>query len=113
VAVGIVYLSNTKIIFEGDVDGDGIVDSVQYALVDSAGNDPPTGSCPCSIKRSQVQKAVTPTSPLSQTPNWTQELQNVLLTDTGVTNCHICHSAATHGATEMLQTKRQTLNLFW
>src|SRR6266853_4266515 len=78
VAVGIAYLSNTKIIFEGDVDGDGIVDSVQYALVDSAGNDPPTGSCPCSIQRSQVQKAVTPTSPLLQTPTWTQELQNVV-----------------------------------
>jgi len=78
VAVGIAYLSNTKIIFEGDVDGDGIVDSVQYALVDSAGNDPPTGSCPCSIKRSQVQKAVTPTSPLSQASDWSQELQNVV-----------------------------------
>ena len=78
VAVGIVYLSNTKVIFEGDVDGDGIVDSVQYALVDSAGNDPPTGSCPCSIKRSQVQKAVTPTSPLSQAFNWSQELQHVV-----------------------------------
>jgi prepilin-type N-terminal cleavage/methylation domain-containing protein len=78
VAVGIVYLSNTKIIFEGDVDGDGIVDSVQYVLVDSAGHDPPTGSCPCSIQRSQVQKAVTPTSPLSQTPTFTQELQNVV-----------------------------------
>jgi prepilin-type N-terminal cleavage/methylation domain-containing protein len=77
VAVGIVYLSNTKVIFEGDVDGNGTVDSVQYALIDSAGNDPPTGTCPCFIKRSQIAK-LNATSPLSQTPQWTQELQNVV-----------------------------------
>jgi prepilin-type N-terminal cleavage/methylation domain-containing protein len=77
VAVGVVYLSNTKIIFEGDVDGNGTVDSIQYALVDSAGNDPPTGTCPCYIRRSQVPKA-NATSPLSQPPNWSQELQNVV-----------------------------------
>jgi prepilin-type N-terminal cleavage/methylation domain-containing protein len=81
VAVGIAYLSNTKVIFEGDVDGDGYVDSVQYAVVDSAGNDPltdPSGTCPCSIKRSQVRKLVTATSPLAQTPSWSQELENVV-----------------------------------
>jgi prepilin-type N-terminal cleavage/methylation domain-containing protein len=81
VAVGIAYLSNTKIIFEGDVDGDGVVDSVQYALVDSAGNDPltdPTGTCPCYIKRSQVQKTANNVSPISITPIWSQELQNVV-----------------------------------
>jgi type II secretory pathway pseudopilin PulG len=77
VAVGLVYLSSTKVIFEGDVDGDGNVDSIQYALVDSAGNDPPTGTCPCSIKRSQVTK-LDFTAPLSQTPKWSQELQNVV-----------------------------------
>ena len=81
VAVGIVYLSNTKIIFEGDVDGDGVVDSVQYALVDSAGNDPtldPSGTCPCYIKRSQVQKLTSNVSPLSIPATWSQELQNVV-----------------------------------
>src|SRR6267154_534424 len=56
VAAGLVYLSNTKVVFEGDVDGDGAVDSIQYALVDSGLNDPPTGSCPCSIRRSQIHK---------------------------------------------------------
>src|SRR6266478_6268214 len=34
VAAGLAYLSNTQIIFEGDVDGNGTVDSVQYRLVD-------------------------------------------------------------------------------
>jgi len=53
VAAGLVYLSNTQIVFEGDVDGDGVVDTIRYQLVDSAGNSPPTGTCPCYIQRSQ------------------------------------------------------------
>jgi prepilin-type N-terminal cleavage/methylation domain-containing protein len=77
VAAGLVSLSATKVIFEGDVDGDGNVDSVAYALVDSAGNDPPTGTCPCSIKRSQIAK-VDGTASLSQTQVFTQELQNIV-----------------------------------
>jgi type II secretory pathway pseudopilin PulG len=77
VAAGLVSLSSTKVIFEGDVDGDGNVDSVEYALVDSAGNDPPTGNCPCFIKRSQITK-VDGTASLSQTPSFTQELQNIV-----------------------------------
>ena len=79
VAAGLVYVSSTKIIFEGDVDGDGGVDSVQYRLVDSAGNYPPSGTCPCTIQRSQVTKDVTnSTAPLYQTPSFSQELQNVV-----------------------------------
>jgi prepilin-type N-terminal cleavage/methylation domain-containing protein len=77
IAAGIAYLDNTKIIFEGDVDGNGTVDSIQYALIDSAGNNPPTGSCPCSIRRSQIAK-VNGTAPGAQTPVWTQELQNIV-----------------------------------
>ena len=77
VAAGLVYLSSTKVIFEGDVDGDGNVDSLEYALVDSAGNDPPTGNCPCFIKRSQITK-VDGTRSLWQTPVFTQELQNIV-----------------------------------
>jgi len=79
VAAGLVYVSSTKIIFEGDVDGDGGVDSVQYRLVDFAGNYPPSGTCPCTIQRSQVTKDVTnSTAPLSQIPSFSQELQNVV-----------------------------------
>jgi len=77
VAAGLVYLSSTKVIFEGDVDGDGNVDSVQYVLVDSAGIDPPSGNCPCFIKRSQITK-VDGTRSLWQTPVFTQELQNIV-----------------------------------
>jgi prepilin-type N-terminal cleavage/methylation domain-containing protein len=77
VAAGLVYLSNTQIVFEGDVDGNGTVDTIRYQLVDSAGNSPPTGTCPCSIQRSQKPK-VDGTLPLSQLTSWSQELQNVV-----------------------------------
>ena len=77
VAAGLVYLSNTQIVFEGDVDGNGVVDTIRYQLVDSAGNSPPTGTCPCTIQRSQMPK-VDGTLPLSQPTSWSQELQNVV-----------------------------------
>jgi prepilin-type N-terminal cleavage/methylation domain-containing protein len=79
VAVGLVSVSNTQIIFEGDVDGNGTVDEIVYRLVDSAKNYPPTGTCPCTIQRSQVPK-VAGTLPLLQLGNATfsQELQNVV-----------------------------------
>jgi prepilin-type N-terminal cleavage/methylation domain-containing protein len=76
VAVGLVSVSNTQIIFEGDVEGDGVVDTVRYRLVDSAGNYPPTGTCPCTIQRSEMPK-VNGTLPLAQPSTFSQELQNV------------------------------------
>ena len=78
-AVGLVSVSSTQIGFEGDVDGDGNVDSVWYRLVDSAGNFPPTGTCPCTIQRAQVNKVDGP--PLSQIPLpplFSQQLQEVV-----------------------------------
>jgi prepilin-type N-terminal cleavage/methylation domain-containing protein len=77
VAVGLVYIDNTKIIFEGDVDGDGIVDSVEYVLVDSNLNNPPA-NCPCTLQRNQIPK-VNGISPWLQAPRtFYQELQNVV-----------------------------------
>src|ERR1700688_4226513 len=81
VAVGLVYVSNIKIVFEGAIDGSGTVYSVQYRLVDSAGNFPPTGNCPCTIQRSEMAK-VDGVMPLVQAlppyPTFSQELQNVV-----------------------------------
>jgi len=77
VAVGLVSVSNTQIIFEGDVDGNGTVDEVIYRLVDSAKNYPPTGTCPCTIQRSQVAK-VNGVMPLAQATAFSQELNNVV-----------------------------------
>ncbi len=81
VAVGLVSVSNTQVIFEGDVDGNGVVDVVVYRLCDAAGNCPPTTTCPCTIQRSQMPK-VAGIMPVPQGqppyPTFSQELQNVV-----------------------------------
>jgi prepilin-type N-terminal cleavage/methylation domain-containing protein len=77
VAAGLVLVSNTEVIFEGDVDGDGVVDTVWYRLVDQNGNFPPTTTCPCTIQRSQMPK-VAGTPPLAQPTLFSQELQNIV-----------------------------------
>jgi prepilin-type N-terminal cleavage/methylation domain-containing protein len=78
-AVGLVYVDNTRIVFEGDMEGDGNVESVEYKLVDANGANPPA-NCPCTLQRSQIPK---PTAP--QVVPWGpmvrpfyQELQNVV-----------------------------------
>jgi prepilin-type N-terminal cleavage/methylation domain-containing protein len=77
VAVGLVYVSSTKIIFEGDVDGNGTVDSVEYVLVDANLNNPPA-SCPCTLQRNQITK-IAGIPPWQQGPRqFYQELQNVV-----------------------------------
>ena len=82
VAAGLVLVSNTEVIFEGDVDGDGVVDVVVYRLVDQNGNYPPATTCPCTIQRSQMPKvALTPPLPAPQGAQptlFSQELQNVV-----------------------------------
>ena len=77
-AVGLVSVSNTQIVFEGDVDGDGVVDSVRYRLVDSAGNYPPAGTCPCTMQRSQLPKIAGDPLAGQTAPIWSQELQEVV-----------------------------------
>lgn len=77
VAAGLVLVSNTEVIFEGDVDGDGVVDTVWYRLVDQNGNFPPATTCPCTIQRSQMPKAAG-TLPLAQPTLFSQELPNIV-----------------------------------
>src|SRR5438477_4286283 len=77
IAVGLVYVDNTKIIFEGDMDGDGTVESVEYLLIDANGANPPA-NCPCTLQRSQIPK-VNGVNPWAQGPRlFYQELQNVV-----------------------------------
>jgi prepilin-type N-terminal cleavage/methylation domain-containing protein len=71
VAAGLVKFAYNDVWFEGDVDGDGLVESVRYTLSTDAG-----GMCPCTIKRSQQWKLDNP--PMSQTVSYTTELQNVI-----------------------------------
>jgi len=78
-AVGLVYVSNTKVIFEGAVDGSGTVYSIQYRLVDKDNNFPPTTACPCTLQRSEVAKnPANNVAPWAQGTNFSQELQNVV-----------------------------------
>lgn len=67
-AVGLVMVSNNQLWFEGDVDGDGHVEAVQYSY-DTVGN-----NCPC-LKRSQVTKVAG--LPLAQGNTFQTEVQNV------------------------------------
>lgn len=74
IAVGIVKVSPTTVWFEGDVDGNGQVESVQYSVVTGA-----NGACPCSVTRSMIHK-VNGTAPLSQNmaPNASVALRGVM-----------------------------------
>ncbi|HWR37544.1 MAG TPA: prepilin-type N-terminal cleavage/methylation domain-containing protein [Clostridia bacterium] len=71
-AVGLVRFAYDEIQFEGDVDGDGTVDSVDYRLVQDA-----DGNCPCRVERSQVPKADA-TAPTAQLVSPNSELLDVV-----------------------------------
>ena len=78
VAAGLVSVSPTQILLEGDINGDGYVSSVNIYYVDSDANDP---TCPC-IRRSAAHKI--PGSSLAQpsSPNFT-ETEHVFPPGTG------------------------------
>jgi prepilin-type N-terminal cleavage/methylation domain-containing protein len=72
VAAGLVTFAYDDVWIEGDVDGDGLVDVVEYKLFTNG------GTCPCTIQRRQTLKNGT-ASPLSFTGSSFQtELQNVV-----------------------------------
>lgn len=78
VAVGLVKVSASDLWFEGDIDGDGVVESIRYTLYDNAGNTISNASvCPCALKRSQIVKANN-TAPTAQATNYTSELDRVI-----------------------------------
>lgn len=78
VAVGLVSVSPTQILLEGDVDSDGVVESVQISYVAS---DPNDASCPC-IRRSAVNKTNFDSLKQGTTPYYT-ETQFVMPPGTG------------------------------
>jgi prepilin-type N-terminal cleavage/methylation domain-containing protein len=70
-AAGLVSISATEVIFEGDLEGDGTVRSVRYRLLPGAG-----GDCPCQLQRSVVAK-------VNDTP-WSQASSYVTMLGTVV-----------------------------
>ena len=78
VAAGLVSVSSTQILLEGDVDSDGIVQSVQISYVAS---DPNDARCPC-IRRSAVNKTNFDSLHQGTTPYYT-ETQFVMPPGTG------------------------------
>ena len=71
VAAGLVAVSATDVLFEGDINQDGTVDSIRYTLQAGAG-----GTCPCTIRRSQVSKVAA--APTAQPTNYNVEMDNVI-----------------------------------
>lgn len=77
-AVGLFFISPTEIRFQGDVDADGLVDTVAYKLVPQSAT-PGTANCPC-LRRSQLPKADDPSSPydpFGQAPDFQTQVENV------------------------------------
>jgi prepilin-type N-terminal cleavage/methylation domain-containing protein len=75
VAVGLVKIDQNSIWFEGDVNGSGVVQSVQYMINGNAALSP----CALCLQRSSVDK-VNGTAPLGQTPSWGTEVNDVITT---------------------------------
>jgi prepilin-type N-terminal cleavage/methylation domain-containing protein len=70
VALGVTSLSSNDIVVEGDVDGDGAVDTVEYSYFDGSGwTSSAPNPCPC-IRRSQLNKgAAGPATTYTQVQN--------------------------------------------
>jgi type II secretory pathway pseudopilin PulG len=73
-AAGLISLSATDLWFEGDLDGDGQVESIRYTLTSDPAN---PGSCPCLLQRSQVEK-VNGVAPMSQGLSYVTGLSGVI-----------------------------------
>ena len=72
VACGLISFSTSAIQFEGDIDGSGVSDVYLQVVV------PASGSCPCTIQRGTVFKALGTSPPYYSTPTYYTELDNVM-----------------------------------
>jgi hypothetical protein len=72
VAVGLVKIDSNSIWFEGDVNGTGVVQSVQYMI-----NGANLAVCTLCLQRSSVDK-VNGTAPWSQSASWGTEVNDVI-----------------------------------
>jgi prepilin-type N-terminal cleavage/methylation domain-containing protein len=79
VAAGLWYISPTDVKMEGDIDGDGTIESVIYHYNDgSTWAGPGTNPCPC-LQRSSVPKSAVNAWPWNQAaPQYYTQVQNVI-----------------------------------
>ena len=79
VAAGLWYISPTDLKMEGDMDGDGVIESVVYHYDDgSSWGGPGPNPCPC-LKRSSVPKSSSNAWPWNQAaPQYYTQVQNVI-----------------------------------
>jgi prepilin-type N-terminal cleavage/methylation domain-containing protein len=114
VAAGLVKIAYDELWFEGDVDGDGQVDVIDYKLQPGTG-----GKCPCTISRSQYPKAAG-TALLSQTNNaYNVSLTGVINsggggagTSTGTPQYAISGSTVSGAANDTVYSSYKNANLF-
>jgi prepilin-type N-terminal cleavage/methylation domain-containing protein len=71
-AAGLLSISGTDLVMEGDVDGDGVVDRVEYSYFDGSGwPGPGPNPCPC------IRRSTQPKGSATAATNFT-EVQNVI-----------------------------------
>lgn len=75
IAVGLVKIDKNSIWFEGDVNGTGVVQSVQYQINGSA-------SCGACLQRSSVAKVAADPESASQAASWGTEVNDVINSST-------------------------------
>jgi prepilin-type N-terminal cleavage/methylation domain-containing protein len=100
IAQGVISISGTDLVMEGDVDGDGLVERVEYSYFDGAGwAGPGPNPCPC-IRRSSLTKGTA-----GPATNFT-EVQNVI-----GTSFFTPLNSAGQAAPDLLSTKAVQINL--
>jgi hypothetical protein len=110
-AVGLVKFAYDEIWFEGDVDGNGSVDVVNYKLQPDG-----TGACPCWISRSQNNKSAA--APLAQLINYRTGLEEVVNSGganggaTGVGAYSIKGATPTGAANDVVYAMYKNANVF-
>jgi Tfp pilus assembly protein PilW len=106
-ATGLVAASGTAIIFEGDLDNTGSpVKSVQYQLQADA-----NGNCPCTLRRSSVDKDGT-NQPENMSTNWSAEVENLVNSTGNASAYSITGSTPSGSSNDTVYASYKTLPVF-